>query len=96
MTILHTISVGPSSKLLESCLSVARENDALLFIEDGVYYSSELASESSIPKHLLLFTLEEDLVARGLQHSILNEFETINYRKFVELCILHEKVINWF
>ena len=96
MTILHTISKGPSSQLLESCLSVARESDALLFIEDGVYYSSELASESSIPKHQLLFTLEEDIIARGIQHSILNKFEIINYRKFVELCTLHEKVINWF
>ena len=96
MTILHTISKGPSSKLLESCLSVARENDALLFIEEGVYYSSKLASEPSIPKHHPLFALEEDIIARGLQHSILNKFETINYKKFIELCTLHEKVINWF
>ena len=96
MTTLHTISKGPSSQLLESCLSVARESDALLFIEDGVYYSSELGSESSIVKHQLLYTLEEDITARGVQHSVLNKFEIINYRKFVELCTLHEKVINWF
>ena len=96
MTILHTISRPPSSNLLDSCLASANEDDALLFLEDGVYYSSCNPVDLRIPQNMSIFALREDISARGLDQSILAKIEIVNYQTFVDLCIRYNKVVNWF
>jgi len=93
---LHTISKPPSSGLLDSCLTNVNENDALLFIEDGVYYASKFSPDLKTPHYLELFSLEADIMARGLNQSILNTIKIINYNDFVDLCVRYDKVVNWF
>jgi sulfur relay protein TusB/DsrH len=73
-----------------------KENDALLFIEDGVYYTSIFSPDLKTPRYLELFSLEEDIMARGLNQSILGTIKIINYNDFVDLCVRYDKVVNWF
>ena len=96
MTILHTISRPPSSKLLDSCLASAKEEDALLFLEDGVYYVTHNAIDLRTPQNISLFALREDISARGLDKSVLRKIEIVNYQAFVNLCVRYDKVVNWF
>ncbi|MDG2421300.1 MAG: sulfurtransferase complex subunit TusB [Gammaproteobacteria bacterium] len=96
MSTLHTISKPPSSGLLNSCLTGVSENDALLFIEDGVYHGSKFSPDLETPHYLTLFSLEEDVMARGLNQSTLSNINIINYNDFVDLCVRYDKVVNWF
>ena len=96
MSTLHTISKPPSSGLLDSCLTNVNQNDALLFIEDGVYYASKFSPNLKTLHHLELYSLEEDIMARGLNQSTLTTIKVINYNDFVDLCVRYDKVVNWF
>ena len=95
MSILHTISKPPSSQLLAQCLSAASKGDAILFLEDGVYYCAADKIDSSIPE-LSLFGLREDITARGIQDRVSADIRPVTMRNFVELCCEHDKVVNWF
>jgi tRNA 2-thiouridine synthesizing protein B len=81
---------------LESCLASAKEDDALLFLEDGVYYSSHNSIDVKTPQNMSVFALREDISARGLDQLVLSKIEIVNYRAFVNLCVRYDKVINWF
>lgn len=95
MSTLHTLSKTPSTGLLQSCLSVAQPGDAILFIEDGVYHSQE--SRVQLANHEFKFyCLREDLIARGLIDRRLGTAETVNTQGFVELCVEHDSIVNWF
>ncbi len=98
MTVLHTISKAPSSQLLAQCCKALHKGDALLLLEDGVYYGVQSAAELSaaIPDKVAQFCLREDVTARGLQERLAGHIESISMRQFVELCCKHDKVINWF
>ena len=95
MSTLHTISKPPSSQLLTQCLSTISKGDAILFLEDGVYYCSTDKLDLSVPE-ISLFGLREDIAARGIQDRICGDIRPVTMRHFVELCCTHEKVINWF
>lgn len=96
MNILHTVSQSPKSRLLESCLNIVSDGDAILFIEDGVYYCKREDLLEQITNTVKCFGLKEDLIARGLQIKGESTVENASYRKFVELCVNYDKVISWF
>lgn len=100
MSCLHTINRSPESSLLESCLSVIKKGDAILFIEDGVYHCTDsLASKltlQTLNNSVRLYALREDLVARALLPRIPDYITTANYQRFVELSCEHSKVVSWF
>ena len=96
MNILHTVSQSPKSHLLESCLNTVSDGDAILFIEDGVYYCKREDLLGQISDTAKCFGLKEDLMARGLQIKGESTAENASYRKFVELCVNYDKVISWF
>ena len=96
MSILHTVSQSPKSKLLESCLNAISDGDAILFIEDGVYYCHREYLLEKVSDVVTCFGLREDLMARGLQINGSSNIETVSYRKFVQLCAKYDKVISWF
>lgn len=95
MSTLHTISKPPSSELLAQCLTAVREGDAILFLEDGVYYCAmdNLALPAS---DIAVFGLREDITARGIQKRVCKNIRAVTMRHFVELCCTHSKIINWF
>ena len=96
MSSLHTIARSPISNLLGSCTPLLAQNDALLFLEDGVIYASRADLIGAIPGKRKLYALKEDVIARGLQNKIVDTVEVISTRKFVALCCDHDKVVNWF
>lgn len=96
MSILHTIARSPTSNLLASSSSLLARNDALLFLEDGVFYASRSDLLSGLTGRHKLFALKEDVLARGLQNKIADSVEVISTRKFVQLCCDHDQVVSWF
>lgn len=94
MSTLHTISKSPQSGILQSCLAVIGAEDAILFIEDGVYHcASPLVVENEAPR---LYALREDMLARGTLGRLHDGVEPVDSARFVELCCEHDKVVSWF
>ncbi len=96
MSTLHTINKSPDSKLLESCLRVIAEGDALLFFEDGVYHCASIESVNGSGKAPRLYALREDLLARGTLSNVDDRFEPIDTARWVELCCEYDKIVSWF
>ncbi len=96
MSTLHTLARSPASNLLTECQQLLAQNDALLFIEDGVYYASRTDLLGLIPGKRKIYALREDILARGLSNKIAARVEVVSMHKFVKLCCEHKKVINWF
>ena len=89
---LHLIQRSPYQySALADCLKLCAEQDAILFMEDGVLGQSHtLLNDVANPK----FALQDDLNARGL--SIADNVTPCSYTEFVELCTRYKKVISWF
>lgn len=95
MSCLHTVNKAPRLRLLESCLSVINKEDAIIFIEDGVYHCADAELLRRLSGLNSCYGLIEDLSARGLSTSVDN-VELVSYRTFVELCTSYDKIVSWF
>jgi tRNA 2-thiouridine synthesizing protein B len=96
---LHILNKNDST-LWQTCLQSLQAGDALLLIEDGVYLamlnSAALQVLNSQAKALSsLHVLAEDLALRGISARIAPVFSCIPYQAFVELCLQHNRVVNW-
>ena len=91
MSSLHTISKAPSQGQLDQCLSFLGQHDGVLFIEDGVYYCLE---QFDLPE-VDVFSLKEDMSARGIAGRNRTTAKPVNYEEFVELCCQYDKVVSW-
>lgn len=94
---LHVIKKSPfSTKTLDECLCYVMNDDAILFIQDAVVSTANVHMYSnkllSLDSRIKLYTLSEDLLARGLSCQVGN---TVNYNQFVELTVVHEQVQTW-
>ena len=96
MRILHTINKTPSSKLLESCLEVASNDDRFLFLEDGIYYARTVFKDTNFAAKFSCYALKEDLLARGVRLDTSAEIGIVDYNGFVKLCEKSDKIISWF
>ena len=96
MSCLHTISRSPDSKLLGSCLKVINDDDAILFIEDGVYHCLSLIDLPAIIDTVKIYGLREDMLARATLSKTVDRVEVIDTARFVELSCEHYKVVSWF
>ncbi|MFT7472943.1 MAG: tRNA 2-thiouridine synthesizing protein B [Kiritimatiellia bacterium] len=96
MSCLHTINRSPDSKLLESCLKVINADDAILFIEDGVYHCISLTNLPTIAESVKVYALREDMLARATLSKTMDTVEEIDTARFVELSCEHDKVVSWF
>jgi tRNA 2-thiouridine synthesizing protein B len=96
MSSLHTINRSPDSKLLKSCLKVINADDAILFIEDGVYHCVSLVNLTAIIETVQVYGLREDMLARATLSKTADRVEIVDTTRFVELCCEHGKVVSWF
>jgi tRNA 2-thiouridine synthesizing protein B len=95
---LHTLnkSAPQADGLVRLSLSSLREGDALLLIEDGVHMAlAGTGLLARIPARVRLFVLTEDLAARGISARIQPCFARITYLEFVNLCLAHDRIVNW-
>jgi tRNA 2-thiouridine synthesizing protein B len=95
MSTLHTISKAPSFGLLETCLDIIQSGDAVLLLEDGVYHCQQRTALIKTAG-VKFYCLREDLIARGLSDRKLDAIETVNTQGFVDLCVQHDGIVNWF
>jgi tRNA 2-thiouridine synthesizing protein B len=95
---LHIINKTDTT-LWQTCLQSLQAGDALLLIEDGVYLAmANNAALQVLNKHqisLTCYVLAEDLALRGISARITPVFSSIPYQAFVELCLQHNRVVNW-
>ena len=96
MSCLHTISKSPESNLLKSCLKLISAGDAILFVEDGVYYCASLVDLQVIDSTVKVYGLREDMLARATLGRTMDSVEIVDTSRFVELCCEHDKVVSWF
>jgi len=101
MATLHTVNKSPfMTQTLLSCINHAKEGDAILMIEDGVYggmagtgLADAVAAQAGTLK---ICVLTEDLEARGLDASRLIEgVSPVGYDGFVDLVAETDRTQAW-
>ena len=90
---LHTINKSPfQNSALENCLRLARNDDVILLLEDGVYAAAVGTVKSSLieqaVKRHAVYAIEADLKARGLD-KLVKEVRIATYGDFVDLVEKH-------
>lgn len=94
---LHTLSHSPWQCDIDALLSMLREGDDLLLIQDGVLAALEgsrfVEILNSAP--ISLSVLKDDLDARGLTGQISSKINVVGYTDFVNLTVKHPSQMNW-
>ncbi|MDH4060876.1 MAG: sulfurtransferase complex subunit TusB [Aquincola sp.] len=84
---------------LESALRLARDGDALLLIEDGVYAATAggavMAGIASAVDRLKIYALQPDLEARGMAGALVAGVAAVDYAGFVDLVVEHPTSQSW-
>ncbi|QJC32982.1 sulfurtransferase complex subunit TusB [Enterobacteriaceae endosymbiont of Donacia semicuprea] len=98
---LYTLFSSPSSCNFSLLLKILNKHDDLLLIQDGVLAglkdSKSMGKIIKIKKKikLLIFAINDDILARGLNLNISKQIIRINYTKFVDLIIKNKQQIIW-
>lgn len=95
--VLHVFAKGINhSSKLEKCLAVASSEDAVIFIEDGVFWSSPSPmSTKFLHGECNFYYLCEDAEIRGIE-QFLPYAKPVTYEGFVDLTVVHKNSVSWF
>ncbi|QJC37841.1 sulfurtransferase complex subunit TusB [Enterobacteriaceae endosymbiont of Donacia bicoloricornis] len=98
---LYTLFNSPSSCNFSLLLNYLNQNDDLLLIQDGVIaglknsiFMEEITKVKQKMK-ILIFAINNDILARGLDVNISKKVVRIDYIEFVNLVIKNKKQIIW-
>ncbi|HIG43518.1 MAG: sulfurtransferase complex subunit TusB [bacterium] len=97
--LLHTVNKSPyQHQALNSCAEFCTADDALILIEDGVYAINhpDLALVHSLGTQV--FAIEADVKARGLTTLFTrasDQYELVDYDRFVALCVEYSQQKSW-
>ncbi|QJC36615.1 sulfurtransferase complex subunit TusB [Enterobacteriaceae endosymbiont of Donacia simplex] len=98
---LYTLFSSPTSCNFSLLLNILNKNDNLLLIQDGILagLKNSVFMKKIIKKKrkikILIFAINDDILARGLNLNISEKIIRINYKKFVNLIIKNKKQIIW-
>lgn len=94
---LHTLSRSPWHCDIDALLSMLREGDDLLLIQDGVLAALEGSRFVEILSNapISVSALKDDLEARGLSGQISVKIDVVGYTDFVNLTVTHASQMNW-
>ncbi|UAW96877.1 sulfurtransferase complex subunit TusB [Halopseudomonas nanhaiensis] len=98
---LHLLRHAPhTDPSFASCLRAIAAGQNLLLLEDAVYALLPATNQSQalgfLPASIRIYAIESDLLGRGLAlDAVPARVQLIDYPRFVELCVAHEKVISW-
>ena len=98
---LHTVNKSPfGSQSLATCLGLAQKGSDVLLIEDGVYGALSKTKHSNMLNVVLddinVYVLGPDLKARGVEKDrIIEGIKVVDYKGFVELAVVNDKVQSW-
>lgn len=95
---LHTVITSPfQTTALADCLRYSRPNDAILLLQDAVIAAIDENNWCQALKKsgLKIYVLREDVLARGLNKKLTNDFEVVDYNGFVLLSTQCETQMKW-
>ncbi|AYY06763.1 sulfurtransferase complex subunit TusB [Enterobacter roggenkampii] len=94
---LHTLSHSPWQCDIDALLSMLRDGDDLLLIQDGVLAALEGSRfvEMLTNAPITVSALKDDLDARGLSGRISAKIDVVGYTDFVNLTVTHASQMNW-
>ena len=94
---LHTLSHSPWQCDIDALLSMLREGDDLLLIQDGVIAALDGSRFVEILSNapISLSALKDDMDARGLTGQISAKIDVVGYTDFVNLTVTHASQMNW-
>ncbi|PPI87855.1 sulfurtransferase complex subunit TusB [Candidatus Pantoea edessiphila] len=96
---LHTLMNSPSYSDFNTLLLMINIEDDILLLQDAVIgaIQGNLIIEKILEtnKSIMIWVLEEDLVARGLIKQISTKVNLVNYNGFVKLTEKHQQQILW-
>ncbi len=97
---LHIVNKSPSERnTLDSCLRMAKKGSTILLIEDGVYGATKggVAEKNlkAAMTNVKVYALWPDLEARGMQDSVIDGIEQVDYNGFVDLVAADKNVQSW-
>ena len=101
MAMLHIVNKSPFERnALDTCIRLANEGAAVLFIEDGVIGAlkdtANSAKVSDAMSSLKFYVLGPDLVARGMSEDrLIDGVSVVDYGGFVDLVTGHDRVQSW-
>ena len=90
MANLHLIATSPSATRLNELHAAMSSEDAVLFIEDGVYFARASEALATLPACKVYF-LSEDAQVRGIEVK-----QTVDYAGFVELTTQYDRCVSWY
>ena len=94
---LHTLSRSPWQCDIDTLVSMLREGDDLLLIQDGVLAALDGSRFVEILTNapITVSALKGDLDARGLSGQISAKIDVVGYTDFVNLTVTHASQMNW-
>lgn len=94
---LYTLSHSPNQCDLPTLLRLTTAGDVLLLLQDGVLagMAGSTHLELLLGAPIILFALQEDLEARGLDGHFSNNITVIGYNYFVKLTEEHRSQMAW-
>jgi tRNA 2-thiouridine synthesizing protein B len=97
MSILHLVNKSPyESTSMATCAGYAKDGDAVLLIEDGVYAAMKGGKAAGSLAGLEVSVLGPDMAARGISKDrLVDGVSVIDYAGFVELTVAKDKVQSW-
>jgi len=95
MAILHLVRGSAfNDQNLSQCLSLANKEDAIIFIDDGVYNLAHSLLSKNENQHFSFFVIEHHFVARGLKNQS-NNIKSITMNELVALALTYKQTITW-
>jgi len=82
--------------LYKRAINALGENDALVFLGDGVLALAGLKEEDLPSLAVSIYFIEEDMAARGWSGELPKGVQGINMARLVELSIEHPGSISWY
>lgn len=101
MAMLHIVNKSPFERnALDTCMRLANEGAAILFIEDGVIgalkNTANSAKVSDAMGSVKFYVLGPDLAARGMSEDrLIDGVSVVDYGGFVDLVTGHDRVQSW-
>jgi tRNA 2-thiouridine synthesizing protein B len=101
MSTLHTVNKSPfASQSLQSCLNHAKDGDAILLIEDGVYGAAVGTQIADAVAHrsgtVAVYVLHGDMTARGIDAArLIAGIKSVDYSGFVTLAAESARTQAW-
>jgi tRNA 2-thiouridine synthesizing protein B len=97
---LHIVNKSHAqTSSLASCLRLAKDGQALLLTEDGVYAATVAAAASSglagAIARLQVYVLQADVEARGMAGKLVDGVKSVDYGGFVDLVAEHSNNQSW-